>query len=46
MTTLSRGEAADNYVDARRQYGPDSREAEQASEVLEELLKLPQESTE
>lgn len=46
MTNISRGEAAADYLDARRRYGPDSLEAEQAAEVLEQFLKLPQESTE
>lgn len=46
MTDLSRGEAADDYLDTRRQYGPDSPETEQAAEVLEQLLKIPQENTE
>jgi hypothetical protein len=43
MTDLTRGEAADDYMDARRQYGPDSAEAEQAAEVLDQVLKLPEE---
>ncbi|MGW3954079.1 hypothetical protein ACWEKM_24870 [Streptomyces sp. NPDC004752] len=45
MTNLGRGEAADDYLDARRRYGPDSPEAEQAAEALEQLLKRPEEST-
>ncbi len=45
MTHLRRGDAADDYLDARRRYGPDAPEAEQAAEVLEQLLKLAEEST-
>jgi len=43
MTDLTRGEAADNWQDARRHFGPDSAEAEQAAEVLDQVLKLPEE---
>ncbi|MCX4411597.1 hypothetical protein OG840_61645 [Streptomyces sp. NBC_01764] len=43
MTDLTRGEAADNWQDARRHFGPDSAEADEAAEILEQILTLPDE---
>ncbi|MGW3200101.1 hypothetical protein ACWDBD_37155 [Streptomyces sp. NPDC001118] len=41
MPDITRSEAADAYINARRQYGHDSPEAEYAAEVLDRLLTHP-----
>jgi hypothetical protein len=39
---ITRSEAAENFLDARRHFGPDSTEAAEAAEELDQVLTLPE----